>query len=126
MTVLNAHKSKFAQVKYQHLLFLLSIFSHFMLCRFGFSFHDYASTILGCYTSNLVHGCVSLFFTCLQFVVFYACSLDPENCAMKFATFLADVFMCRTNPPLTRYCKFIKSTIGLWRTFTCKVKVPPK
>ncbi|RWR72739.1 RNA polymerase I-specific transcription initiation factor RRN3-like protein [Cinnamomum micranthum f. kanehirae] len=37
-----------------------------------------------------------------QFVVFYACSLDPENCAMKFATFLADVFMCRTTPPLTR------------------------
>ncbi|XP_058073393.1 uncharacterized protein LOC131222367 [Magnolia sinica] len=37
-----------------------------------------------------------------QFVVFYACSLDPENCGVKFAVVLADIFVSSTQPPLTR------------------------
>eukprot|EP00268_Persea_americana_P021180 TRINITY_DN21167_c0_g1_i1.p1 TRINITY_DN21167_c0_g1~~TRINITY_DN21167_c0_g1_i1.p1 ORF type:complete len:634 (+),score=155.37 TRINITY_DN21167_c0_g1_i1:189-2090(+) len=37
-----------------------------------------------------------------QFVIFYACSLNPENCGMKFATLLAEIFECRTQPLLTR------------------------
>ncbi|KAF8409883.1 hypothetical protein HHK36_002401 [Tetracentron sinense] len=37
-----------------------------------------------------------------QFVMFYACSLDPENCGVRFAVVLTDIFGCRTHPPFTR------------------------
>ncbi|KAH9760359.1 RNA polymerase I specific transcription initiation factor RRN3 protein [Citrus sinensis] len=37
-----------------------------------------------------------------QFVMFYACALDPENCGLRFATMLADVFVSGLYPPLTR------------------------
>ncbi|KAJ4714018.1 RNA polymerase I-specific transcription initiation factor RRN3-like [Melia azedarach] len=37
-----------------------------------------------------------------QFVMFYACALDPENCGLKFATMLADIFVSGVYPPLTR------------------------
>ncbi|KAK9285008.1 hypothetical protein L1049_024190 [Liquidambar formosana] len=37
-----------------------------------------------------------------QFVMFYACSLDPENCGVRFAMMLADIFLCSIYPPLTR------------------------
>ncbi|XP_043713609.1 RNA polymerase I-specific transcription initiation factor RRN3-like isoform X2 [Telopea speciosissima] len=37
-----------------------------------------------------------------QFVMFYACSLDPGSCAVRFANLLSDIFLCETHPPLTR------------------------
>ncbi|PSS23849.1 RNA polymerase I-specific transcription initiation factor like [Actinidia chinensis var. chinensis] len=37
-----------------------------------------------------------------QFVMFYACSLDPENCGMRFTNTLADIFMHRASPPNRR------------------------
>ncbi|KAI4327870.1 hypothetical protein L6164_020282 [Bauhinia variegata] len=37
-----------------------------------------------------------------QFVMFYACGLDPEGCGLKFAMVLADLFFCDFNPPDTR------------------------
>ncbi|KAB1224016.1 RNA polymerase I-specific transcription initiation factor RRN3 [Morella rubra] len=33
-----------------------------------------------------------------QFVIFYACALDPENCGVRFATLLADIFVCEDYP----------------------------
>ncbi|XP_021606460.1 RNA polymerase I-specific transcription initiation factor RRN3 isoform X2 [Manihot esculenta] len=33
-----------------------------------------------------------------QFVMFYACALDPEKCGVKFAKTLADRFSCSDNP----------------------------
>lgn len=50
--------------------------------------------------SNLLSS--NLCFIFLQFVIFYACSLDPENCGIRFAEFLADIFICSSFPPLTR------------------------
>jgi len=38
-----------------------------------------------------------------QFVMFYACALDPEGCGVKFAMVLADMFGCDVNPTITRY-----------------------
>jgi len=35
--------------------------------------------------------------------MFYACSLDPENCGMRFADMLADIFMGSALPPIKRY-----------------------
>ncbi|OVA01095.1 RNA polymerase I specific transcription initiation factor RRN3 [Macleaya cordata] len=39
-----------------------------------------------------------------QFVIFYACSLDPETCGVGFAVMLEEIFLCKTYtyPPLTR------------------------
>ncbi|KAG2289416.1 hypothetical protein Bca52824_049020 [Brassica carinata] len=36
-----------------------------------------------------------------QFLMFYACSLDPENCGVKFASKLMDIFLF-SNKPTTR------------------------
>ncbi|XP_077210442.1 RNA polymerase I specific transcription initiation factor RRN3 protein [Tasmannia lanceolata] len=53
--------------------------------------HSFQITVLTAYKSKFA-----------QFVVFYACSLDPENCGIKFAVLLEEIFVCRTHPPLTR------------------------
>ncbi|XP_027345826.1 RNA polymerase I-specific transcription initiation factor RRN3 [Abrus precatorius] len=37
-----------------------------------------------------------------QFVMFYACALDPEGCGVKFAMILTEMFECDVNPPITR------------------------
>ncbi|KAI3941352.1 hypothetical protein MKW92_005299 [Papaver armeniacum] len=37
-----------------------------------------------------------------QFFMFYACSLDPEECGVSFAFMLADIFYCNTENSLTR------------------------
>ncbi|KAL0547829.1 hypothetical protein IC582_012258 [Cucumis melo] len=37
-----------------------------------------------------------------QFVIFYACSLDPEVCGARFAVSLADMFVSCNDPPLIR------------------------
>ncbi|KAJ8447759.1 hypothetical protein Cgig2_015122 [Carnegiea gigantea] len=37
-----------------------------------------------------------------QFVIFYACSLDPENCGVRFAEFLAGKFIESSVPPIIR------------------------
>ncbi|KAI3972582.1 hypothetical protein MKX01_019240 [Papaver californicum] len=37
-----------------------------------------------------------------QFFMFYACSLDPEECGVSFVIMLADVIFCNTEIPLTR------------------------
>ncbi|KAG6773730.1 hypothetical protein POTOM_021047 [Populus tomentosa] len=42
------------------------------------------------------------FFLCLQFTIFYACALDPENCGVKFAQTLVDLFISTCSPPVTR------------------------
>ncbi|XP_061362183.1 uncharacterized protein LOC133305934 [Gastrolobium bilobum] len=37
-----------------------------------------------------------------QFVMFYACALDPEGCGVKFAMALVEMFVCDVDPPITR------------------------
>ncbi|VVA93124.1 unnamed protein product [Arabis nemorensis] len=41
-----------------------------------------------------------------QFLMFYACSLDPENCGVKFASKLLDIFLSSNKPRLTRRVSF--------------------
>ncbi|XP_027920170.1 RNA polymerase I-specific transcription initiation factor RRN3-like isoform X2 [Vigna unguiculata] len=52
---------------------------------------SFQRTVLNAYNSK---------FT--QFVMFYACALDPEGCGVKYAMVLADVFSYDVNPPITR------------------------
>lgn len=37
-----------------------------------------------------------------QFIMFYACSLDPEICGLKFAIFLTDIFVSKAEDPISR------------------------
>ncbi|EOA26790.1 hypothetical protein CARUB_v10022885mg [Capsella rubella] len=37
-----------------------------------------------------------------QFLMFYACSLDTENCGVKFASKLLDIYLSSKNPQVTR------------------------
>ncbi|KAJ3693175.1 hypothetical protein LUZ60_008655 [Juncus effusus] len=37
-----------------------------------------------------------------QFVMFYACSLDPEICGLNFAVRLADIFISKSEDPISR------------------------
>ncbi|KAG1326802.1 putative Expansin-A16 [Cocos nucifera] len=37
-----------------------------------------------------------------QFVMFYACSLDPEICGLKFAVLLTDIFVSKIESPVSR------------------------
>ncbi|EFH69894.1 predicted protein [Arabidopsis lyrata subsp. lyrata] len=37
-----------------------------------------------------------------QFLMFYACSLDPEYCGVRFASKLLDIYLSRNKPRLTR------------------------
>ncbi|KAH9710480.1 RNA polymerase I specific transcription initiation factor RRN3 protein [Citrus sinensis] len=55
-----------------------------------------------------------------QFVVFYACALDPENCGLRFATMLADVFVSGLYPPLTRFATMLADVFvsGLYPPLT--------
>ncbi|KAG9137026.1 hypothetical protein Leryth_013866 [Lithospermum erythrorhizon] len=84
--------NKFA-MKLDNLLVL--IFDHLKLCCesgrltqvFEILLQSFQKTVLPIYKSR---------FT--QFVMFYACSLDPENCGKKFATMLLDVFMNTVHP----------------------------
>ncbi|XP_014516726.1 RNA polymerase I-specific transcription initiation factor RRN3-like [Vigna radiata var. radiata] len=58
---------------------------------FDILLHSFQKTVLNAYKSK---------FT--QFVMFYACALDPEGCGVKFAMVLADIFVSDVNPPITR------------------------
>ncbi|WVZ21139.1 hypothetical protein V8G54_008461, partial [Vigna mungo] len=58
---------------------------------FDILLHSFQKTVLNAYKSK---------FT--QFVMFYACALDPEGCGVKFAMVLTDMFGSDVNPPITR------------------------
>ncbi|PKU79863.1 hypothetical protein MA16_Dca012051 [Dendrobium catenatum] len=38
----------------------------------------------------------------VKFIFFYACSLDPEICGLKFAILLTDIFVSKTEDPISR------------------------
>ncbi|GMG99864.1 hypothetical protein Nepgr_001704 [Nepenthes gracilis] len=58
---------------------------------FEYLLQSFQVTVLNVYKSKFA-----------QFVMFYACSLDPENCGVRFAKLLANIFVCSDSPPLTR------------------------
>lgn len=74
-------------------------FEHLKFCKnsgrlaevFEFLLQSFRATVLNAYKSK---------FT--QFVIFYACSLDPVNCGTRFAESLAEIFTCSSLTPETR------------------------
>ncbi|KAI3877723.1 hypothetical protein MKW98_020204 [Papaver atlanticum] len=57
------------------------------------------NTLFHCFHSSVLNTQRSKF---AQFFIFYACSLDPEECGVSFAFMLADIFNCNTEISLTR------------------------
>ncbi|CAO2836542.1 unnamed protein product [Amaranthus hypochondriacus] len=53
--------------------------------------HSFTITVLSAYKSKFA-----------QFVIFYACALDPEGCGVRFAEILADMFVSTGFPSITR------------------------
>ncbi|KAK9673238.1 hypothetical protein RND81_12G155100 [Saponaria officinalis] len=74
-------------------------FQHLKFCKdsgrleevFDYFLHSFQSTILTAYKSKFA-----------QFVIFYACSLCPESCGVRFAELLADIYLNRNFPFVTR------------------------
>ncbi|KAL9234976.1 hypothetical protein vseg_009783 [Gypsophila vaccaria] len=74
-------------------------FQHLKFCKdsgrleevFDYFLHSFQSTILTAFKSKFA-----------QFVIFYACSLYPESCGVRFAELLADIYLNRNFPFLTR------------------------
>lgn len=52
-------------------------------------------TLLQSFQKSVINTYKSKF---VQFVIFYACSLDPENCGVKFLEMLVDTFMYASSP----------------------------
>nr|AAC16259.1 unknown protein [Arabidopsis thaliana] len=53
-----------------------------------------------------------------QFLIFYACSLDPENCGVKFASKLVEIFLSSNKHVATRQAslRLIDECVGYCRT----------
>ncbi|XP_031269296.1 RNA polymerase I-specific transcription initiation factor RRN3 isoform X1 [Pistacia vera] len=74
-------------------------FEHLESCKgdgrwikvFDILLQSFQITVLNAYKSKFA-----------QFVMFYACALDPENCGVRFSTMLADIFASGVHSQITR------------------------
>ncbi|XVE63194.1 hypothetical protein DITRI_Ditri07aG0000100 [Diplodiscus trichospermus] len=69
---------------------LVLTFEHLESCERAGQLAKVFETLLQSFQITVMHAYKSKF---TQFVIFYACALDPENCGMRFATMLADLFV---------------------------------
>lgn len=74
-------------------------FEHLKSCKENGRLVEVFESLLQSFRITVLNAYKSKF---AQFVIFYACSLDPQNCGTRFAEFLADIFICNSFPPLTR------------------------
>uniref|UniRef100_A0A5B6ZC63 Putative RNA polymerase I-specific transcription initiation factor rrn3 n=1 Tax=Davidia involucrata TaxID=16924 RepID=A0A5B6ZC63_DAVIN len=70
-------------------------FEHLQYCNEGGRLIQVYETLLESFQKTVLTAYKSKF---AQFVMFYACSLDPENCGVRFAKMLADIFMNGQSP----------------------------
>lgn len=78
---------------------LVLMFQHLNTCAKDGQLAKVFETLLESFQITVLSAYKSKFS---QFVMFYACSLDPEVCGTKFADILADIFMSNSFPPLKR------------------------
>ena len=74
-------------------------FLHLESCQNSGRLAEVFNTLLASFQRTVLNAYKSKF---TQFVMFYACALDPEGCGVKFAMVLADMFGGDANPPITR------------------------
>uniref|UniRef100_A0A2P2LI22 Uncharacterized protein MANES_11G091200 n=3 Tax=Rhizophora mucronata TaxID=61149 RepID=A0A2P2LI22_RHIMU len=77
---------------------MVQTFEHLEFCASNSRLNEVFETLLHSFMLTIMSTYKSKF---AQFVMFYACALDPENCGVKFASVLADRFVYGDNP-LTR------------------------
>ncbi|XAR73364.1 hypothetical protein NMG60_11007311 [Bertholletia excelsa] len=75
------------------------MFEHLTFCNSVGRLRKVFETLLQSFERTVLTAYKSKF---AQFVIFYACSLDPEGCGMKFADVLADIFTSNEFPPVKR------------------------
>lgn len=74
----------------EHLdLLMVFIFEHLKICYESGRLDEVFEVLLLSFQSTVLHAYKSKFS---QFVMFYACSLDPVNCGKRFANVLVDIF----------------------------------
>ncbi|RDX66034.1 RNA polymerase I-specific transcription initiation factor RRN3, partial [Mucuna pruriens] len=78
---------------------IVLIFLHLESCQSSGRLAEVFDVLLASFQRTVLNAYKSKF---TQFVMFYACSLDPEGCGVKFAMVLNDMFGCDVNPPITR------------------------
>ncbi|GAB4835494.1 hypothetical protein Ancab_000403 [Ancistrocladus abbreviatus] len=74
-------------------------FEHLKSCEYSGRLVEVFESLLQSFQITVLNAYKSKF---AQFIMFYACSLDPESCGVRFAKFLADVFVSSNFPLLTR------------------------
>lgn len=78
---------------------LVLTFEHLQSCEASGRLVQVFETLLQSFQKTVLTAYKSKF---AQFVMFYACSLDPENCGARFATLLTDIFVSNLYAPLLR------------------------
>ncbi|OMO94659.1 RNA polymerase I specific transcription initiation factor RRN3 [Corchorus olitorius] len=78
---------------------LVLTFEHLESCERAGRLAKVFETLLQSFQITVMSAYKSKF---TQFVMFYACALDPENCGVRFATVLADLFVQDSRPEQTR------------------------
>ncbi|TKY48156.1 RNA polymerase I-specific transcription initiation factor RRN3 [Spatholobus suberectus] len=74
-------------------------FLHLESCQSSGRLAEVFDVLLASFQKTVLNAYKSKF---TQFVMFYACALDPEGCGVKFAMVLTDMCGCDVNPPITR------------------------
>lgn len=74
-------------------------FEHLNFCKENGRFVEVFESLLQSFEITVLNAYKSKF---AQFVIFYACSLDPENSGIRYAEFLVNMFISSSFPPLTR------------------------
>uniref|UniRef100_A0A7N0VE63 Uncharacterized protein n=1 Tax=Kalanchoe fedtschenkoi TaxID=63787 RepID=A0A7N0VE63_KALFE len=78
---------------------MVMAFEHLNTCKSDGRLEKIFDTLLWSFKMTVLNTYKSKF---TQFVVFYACSLDPKNCGKKFAKTLASVFFDISEPHISR------------------------
>ncbi|MED6194052.1 hypothetical protein PIB30_024819 [Stylosanthes scabra] len=74
-------------------------FLHLESCQSSGRLSEVFDVLLRSFKRTILNAYKSKF---TQFVVFYACALDPEDCGVKFAMVLTELFVSNVYPPNTR------------------------
>lgn len=78
---------------------IVLIFLHLESCQSSGRIAEVFDILLKSFERTVLNAYKSKF---TQFVMFYACALDPEGCGVKFAMVLTEMFGSDVNPPITR------------------------
>ncbi|KAF4401506.1 hypothetical protein G4B88_001700 [Cannabis sativa] len=78
---------------------MVVVFEHLNSCEEGGRLNEVFGNLLQSFQKTVLTAYKSKFS---QFIMFYACALDPENCGSRFTKMLLDIFVCNTHPPILR------------------------